>query len=123
MAGKSNRTTEEQDIFRGRARYACRRRKLVRERVKFLAEGLDSGEPRLPEGRVGSKGELFPPKDLRDKARLRPLSRVSYTVEDGRLVIEPIPSLEELMAEPPVVEMSPAEFKRFRRELSKKAES
>ena len=95
----------------------------LRETVKFLADALDSGEGALPEGRVGSKGELFPPKDLRDKAGLRPSSRVSYTVEDRRLVVEPIPSLEELMAEPPVVEISPAEFKKFRRELSKKAES
>jgi len=77
----------------------------------------------LREGRVGSKGELFPPKELRDRAGLKPSSRVTYAVEEGKLVVEPIPTLGNLMAEPPMVEISAIEFKRFRRQLSKKAEA
>lgn len=77
----------------------------------------------LPEGRVGSKGELFPPKQLRDRAKLEPLSRVSYTVEDGRLIVERIPSLDEVLNRKPAVEISLAEFRRSRRELSKRAEA
>lgn len=72
---------------------------------------------------MGSKGELFPPKEVRAKAGLKPFSRVNYAVEDGRLIIEPIRTLEEAMAEPTVLEISQAEFKRSRRQLSKKAES
>lgn len=77
----------------------------------------------LPEGRVGTKGELFPPKKLREQAGLEPSSRVSYRVEGGRLIVERIPSLDELLAKRPSVEISLAEFKRFRHELTKRAEA
>lgn len=77
----------------------------------------------MPEGRVGSKGELFPPKELRKKVGLDANSRVRYTVEDGRLVVESIPDLDQLMSQRPQVEISLAEFKRFRRELSRKSEA
>ena len=66
---------------------------------------------------------MFPPKELRDKARLKPSSRVTYAVEEGKLVVEPIPSLADVMTELPMVEISTVEFKRFRRQLSKKAEA
>mgnify|MGYP003884868031 CR=1 FL=1 len=45
------------------------------------------------EGRVGSKGELFPPKEIREKLGLRPHTKVVYRVEGGKLVVEPIPCL------------------------------
>ena len=77
----------------------------------------------LSVGTVGSKGELFPPKKIREQVGIKPASRVAYYVEDARLVVEPIPSLEDLMSKPPVVEVTLAEFKKFRRELSRKAES
>lgn len=77
----------------------------------------------LTEGRVGSKGELFPPKRLREQANLDPMSRVSYTVEHGRLIVERVPSLEEVLEKKTTVEISLAEVKRFRRELSKRAEA
>jgi len=76
----------------------------------------------LTEGRVGSKGELFPPKRLREQAKLEPMARVSYTVEHGRLIVERVPSLEEVLERKATVEISLVELKRFRRELSKRAE-
>ncbi len=42
---------------------------------------------------VSSKGELFPPKE---KLKLYPRKRVIYRIEDGKLLVEPIPSIEEL---------------------------
>ena len=45
-------------------------------------------------GRVGFKGELLPLKDVGDRLGLKPHMRVVYGVEDGRLIVEPIPSLE-----------------------------
>jgi AbrB family looped-hinge helix DNA binding protein len=77
----------------------------------------------MPESRVGSKGELFPPKEIRDKLGLRPRSKVIYEVVDGRLLVEPVPSLEEVLKEPPSVEITLEEFHASRRELSRKAES
>jgi len=77
----------------------------------------------MSKSRVGSKGELFPPKEIREKLGLRAHVKVIYKIEDGRLVVEPVPSLEDVLKEPPSVEVTLEEFQRFRRELSKKAES
>jgi bifunctional DNA-binding transcriptional regulator/antitoxin component of YhaV-PrlF toxin-antitoxin module len=77
----------------------------------------------VSKSRVGSKGELFPPKDIREKLGLRAHVKVIYKIEDGRLVVEPVPNLEDVLKEPPSVEVTFEEFRRFRRELSKKAES
>lgn len=76
----------------------------------------------MSESRVGSKGELFPPKEMRERLGLKPNRKVLYRVENGRLVVEPIPTLEELFARPHEVEVDLDEFHGFRRDLSKKAE-
>ena len=77
----------------------------------------------MSESRVGSKGELFPPKEIREKLGLRPHVKVIYKIEEGRLVVEPVPNLEDVLKEPPFVEITLEEFHGFRRELSRKAES
>lgn len=77
----------------------------------------------MQQGRVGPKGELFPPKEIREKLRLHAHVKVIYKIEDGRLVVEPIPSLEEVLKEPPSVEIALEEFRKHRKELSRKAES
>ncbi len=74
------------------------------------------------EGKVGSKGELFPPKPIREKLGLKPHTRVLYRVEDGKLIVEPIPTLEDVLREEPIITISLEEFHRFRKELSKKVE-
>jgi len=74
-------------------------------------------------GRVGSKGELFPPKEIREKLGLKPGVKVVYRIEGERLVVEPVPSLEDVLKEEPVIEVSLEEFHEFRRELSKEVES
>ncbi|MEM2912667.1 MAG: AbrB/MazE/SpoVT family DNA-binding domain-containing protein [Candidatus Bathyarchaeia archaeon] len=73
--------------------------------------------------RVGSKGELFPPKEIREKIGLKAHKRVIYKIEDGCLVVEPVPDLEELLMEPPLAELNLEEFHSFRKELSKRAEA
>lgn len=77
----------------------------------------------MAKSRVGSKGELFPPKKIRDKLGLRPQTKVIYKIEDGRLLVEPVPSLEDVLKEPPSVEITLEEYHTFRKELSQKAES
>lgn len=77
----------------------------------------------MQKSRVGSKGELFPPKEIRERLGLRAHVKVIYKVEGGRLVVEPVPSLEEVLKEVPSVEITPEEFHKLRRELSQKAES
>jgi len=74
-------------------------------------------------GRVGSKGELFPPKEIREKLGLRPHVKVIYRVEKERLIVGPIPSIEDVLKEPCEVEVTLEEFHRFRKKLSHEAES
>ena len=77
----------------------------------------------MQESRVGSKGELFPPKELREKLGLHACTKVIYKIESGRLVVEPVPSLKEVLQRKPAVEITLDEFHKFRKELSKKAET
>lgn len=76
----------------------------------------------ISESRVGSKGELFPSKEIRKKLGLNPRTRVIYRVEDGKLIVEPVPSLDDLLAQPPEIEVTQEELESERRELSRKAE-
>ena len=70
--------------------------------------------------RVGSKGELFPPKEIRERLGLRPHVRVVYKVEAvGGARPEPRGGLEGASS----VEVTLEEFHGSRRELSRKAES
>jgi bifunctional DNA-binding transcriptional regulator/antitoxin component of YhaV-PrlF toxin-antitoxin module len=77
----------------------------------------------MQKSRVGSKGELFPPKEIREKLGLYAHVKVIYKIEAGRLVIEPVPSLEEVLKETPSVEITLKESHNLRKELSRKAES
>ena len=73
--------------------------------------------------RVGSKGELFPPKELRERLGLHPHTPVIYTIKDGKLIVEPIISVKELLKKSPEKEISLKDFQEFRRELWKRIES
>jgi AbrB family looped-hinge helix DNA binding protein len=77
----------------------------------------------MRESRVGSKGELFPPKDVREQLGLKACSKVIFTVDAGRLVVEPVPTLKEAIAMGTPVEITLAEFHKQRRELSRQAET
>ena len=72
--------------------------------------------------KVVSKGELFPPKELREKLKLKPNKKVLYHEKDGMLVVEPLPTLEELLEADPAIEISLEEFHESRRDLSRRAE-
>ncbi len=77
----------------------------------------------MQQSRVGSKGELFPPKEIREKLKLNAATKVIYKIESGRLIVEPVPSLEEVFREKPSVEITFEEFHKHRKELSTKAET
>jgi bifunctional DNA-binding transcriptional regulator/antitoxin component of YhaV-PrlF toxin-antitoxin module len=77
----------------------------------------------MQESRVGSKGELFPPKEIREKLGLRARTKIIYKIESGRLIVEPVPALKEVLQKKPAVEITLEEFHNFRKELSKKAET
>ncbi len=71
---------------------------------------------------VGSKEELYPPKKIRRALGLKPGMKVRYTLEGRRLIVEPIPSIHDLLKMEPTVEISLKEFHDHRRELSARLE-
>jgi bifunctional DNA-binding transcriptional regulator/antitoxin component of YhaV-PrlF toxin-antitoxin module len=77
----------------------------------------------MQKSRVGSKGELFPPKEIRKKLGLKTHTKVIYKIESGKLIVEPVPTLEEVLKESPTIEITLAEFHKHRKELSRKAET
>jgi len=73
-------------------------------------------------GKVGSKGELFPPKKLREILGLDSNMRVLYKIRHGKLVVEPIFGPEELLEKDPKLKISDEEFREFRHTQSKRLE-
>jgi len=68
--------------------------------------------------RVGKKGEIYTTKDIREAIGIRPGGRVRALVKGLRLIIEPIPSIEDLIKRD-VVEISPDEAERISEELQR----
>ena len=67
--------------------------------------------------KVGKKGEIFTSAELRKKANIKEGGKVKARVVDNKLIIESIPSLEELLSQP-VVRMTTKEVE----ELSEQAQ-
>jgi len=65
--------------------------------------------------KVGKKGEIYTSKELREKTGIRPGGLVKAIVEGRKLIIEPIPGIEDLVKEA-VVELTPEEAERLSEE-------
>ena len=76
----------------------------------------------MSSGKVGSKGELFPPKDIREKMGLFPGQNIIYHVIQGRLIIEKILAPDEILKKQMKGKISLEEIKKNRLELSEDAE-
>lgn len=72
--------------------------------------------------KVGKRGEIYTTKEVRELAGIREGGRVRVRVERGRVIIEPLPTLEELIREV-VVEVSPEEAERLSEEAQRKVAS
>ena len=70
--------------------------------------------------RVGKRGEIYTRSDIREKVGIKPGGLVKARVEDHRLVIEPIPTVEEML-EQTIVELSPSEAEKLSEEAQKEA--
>jgi AbrB family looped-hinge helix DNA binding protein len=63
------------------------------------------------ESSVGSKGELFLPKQLRDTLGLKPGDKIFFEISDDKtLVVRKVPDLLELLNLPPIGEIITTEF-------------
>lgn len=71
---------------------------------------------------VGSKEELYPPKSMRRALNLEPGTKVRYRVEGTRLIVEPIPTVEDLAERKPTVTVTLKELPGDRRRLSNRVE-
>jgi bifunctional DNA-binding transcriptional regulator/antitoxin component of YhaV-PrlF toxin-antitoxin module len=69
---------------------------------------------------VGKRGEIYTDEKLRRATGIRKGGRVKATVTDGRLIIEPFPSLEDLLKGPSVA-ISAKEAERLSEEAQKEA--
>ena len=67
---------------------------------------------------VGSKEELYPPKSLRRALNLKPGTKVRYWIEGAKLIVEPIPTVDDLAERKPTVTIALKELRGDRRKLS-----
>jgi len=72
---------------------------------------------------VGSKEELYPPKSLRRALNLKPGTKVRYRIEGAKLIVEPIPTVDELAERKPTVTIALKELWGDRRKLSAELEN
>jgi len=63
-------------------------------------------------GVVGSKSELFPPKEVREVLGIRSGGRVLYIIKDKVLLVRVIPSFMEALQQPKFAETTIEEFER-----------
>lgn len=57
-------------------------------------------------GKVGSKGELFPPKSIRGQIGLKKGDQVLYRVVSGKLIVEKIKTSREILSTKGKIEAS-----------------
>ncbi|MDG6982931.1 MAG: AbrB/MazE/SpoVT family DNA-binding domain-containing protein [Nitrososphaerota archaeon] len=74
------------------------------------------------ESTVGSKEELYPPKSIRRALGLRPGMKVRFRVEGHRLIVEPMPTVEDLLKMGTTVSVTLDELREDRRRLSGRLE-
>ncbi len=54
----------------------------------------------IVETQVGSKGELFLSKQIRDSLGLKPGDRIYLEIQEGKLIVRKVPDLRELLKMP-----------------------
>ena len=68
--------------------------------------------------KVGKRGEIYTTKELRAMAGIKEGGRVRAWVEKGRVIIEPIPTVDEIIRGP-VVRLSPEEAEKLSEEAQR----
>lgn len=68
---------------------------------------------------VGKRGEIYTDENLRKKVGIRKGGRVKATIVDGRLIIEPVDTLEDLIKRNPLISISPEKAEKMSEEVQK----
>jgi bifunctional DNA-binding transcriptional regulator/antitoxin component of YhaV-PrlF toxin-antitoxin module len=67
--------------------------------------------------KVGKKGEIFTTAELRKRANIKEGGRVKANVVGDKLIIEAIPSIEEILKLPPVMRATTKEIEKMSEEI------
>lgn len=68
-------------------------------------------------GKVGRKGELFPPKSIREKAGLEPGDEVIFEATEVGIRVQRIPTLKEAFAQKKFAKISFQKFEEMTPEV------
>ncbi len=72
--------------------------------------------------KIGSKGEIFPPKQVRERLGLVKDQSIILSVEGDKITIRKLESVESILQQPMKVVVSPSAMKELRHELSEDLE-
>ena len=72
--------------------------------------------------KIGSKGEIFTPKEIREKLGLKPNQSILMTVHQDKLIIRKLHSIEEILKTPSKFKISYHAWKQFKEQLSEEYE-
>ena len=73
--------------------------------------------------KIGSKGEIFPPKAIREKLGFEPDQPILLFIHEDQLIVRKLHSIEELLNSPPKTRISYHAWKQFKEELLEEYES
>ncbi len=73
--------------------------------------------------KIGSKGEIFPPKVIRERLGFEPNQPILLFVHQDQLIIRKIYSIEEILNVPPKTKISYHALKQFKEDLIEDYES
>jgi len=72
--------------------------------------------------KIGSKGEIFPPKKIREKLGLTPNQPILMTVHRDKLIIRKLHSIDTILSTPSKAKISYHAWKQFKKELTEEIE-
>ena len=67
--------------------------------------------------KIGSKGEIFPPKEVREYLGLKKNQNILMKVYSNRIIVQKIDSLEEILSKPTDIKISYHVFKNLESEF------
>ena len=73
--------------------------------------------------KIGSKGEIFPPKAIRKKLGFEPDQPILLYIHKDQLIVRKLHSIEEILNSPPKTKISYHAWKQFKEDLREEYES
>ena len=73
--------------------------------------------------KVGKKGEIFTSADLRKRTNIKEGGKVKATVVGNKLIVEAVPSIEEILKLPPIIRTTTKRSKEQANKTKRKKES